>query len=233
MRALRVRCRITNDASYKPIAMTTDRMTITPIRLYHHPLSGHVHRVELFLSLLGLPFEKIAVDLARGEHKRPEFAARNPFEQLPVIEDGALTLADSNAILVYLAKRYDTSGQWLPQDAIGAARVQRWLSVAAGPLAGSAAAARVAVLFGRPRDPAQLDAAARLFGLMDGHLKNEPYFAAATPTSADIALYSYTAHAPEGGVSLEPYARVREWLARIEALPGFVGMRRSPLAAPQ
>jgi glutathione S-transferase len=203
-----------------------------PIRLYYHPLSGHVHRVELFLGLLGLPFERHTIDLQRGEHKTAEFLVRNPFGQLPVIEDGELTLADSNAILVYLAKRYDATGQWLPDDAVGAARVQRWLSVAAGPLASGPASARVAVLFGRPRDPAQLEAAARLFTVMDQHLAAQAFLAAGTPTIADIALYSYTAHAPEGGATLAPYAQLRSWLARIEALPGFVGMRRSPLPEP-
>jgi len=198
-----------------------------PIRLHGHPLSGHVHRVELFLSLLGLPFEKITVDLACAEHKSAAFLALNPFGQLPVIEDGDLVLADSNAILVYLALTYDADAQWLPRDAIAAARVQRWLSVAAGQLAHGPAAARVAVVFGRPQEQAPREAAARLFALMDQQLAAQPYLAAAHPTIADVALYSYTAHAPEGGVSLAPYPQLRQWLARIEALPRFVGMQRS------
>ena len=198
-------------------------------RLHGHPLSGHVHRVELFLSLLGLPFEKVAVDLGSGEHKRPAFLALNPFGQLPVIEDGELVLADSNAILVYLALTHDADGRWLPRDPIGAARVQRWLSVAAGQLAYGPAAARVAVLFGRPQEQAPRDAAARLFALMDAQLAAQPFLAATHPTIADVALYSYTAHAPEGGVGLAPYAQLRAWLARIEALPGFVGLVHSPV----
>ena len=97
----------------------------TPIRLYRFALSGHAHRVELFLSLLGLPFERVDVDLLRREQKSPEFMARNPFGQVPVIEDGELTLPDSNAILVYLARRYDATGSWLPQEPVAAARVQQ------------------------------------------------------------------------------------------------------------
>ena len=198
-----------------------------PIRLHWNPVSGHTHRVELFLSLLGLPFEKIPVDFAKAEHKSPTFLALNPFGQLPVIEDGDLVLPDSNAILTYLALTYDAGGSWLPRDAIGAARVQRWLSVAAGPLAYGPAAARVCVLFGRPIDQAPRDAAARLFALMDRHLSSQAFLAASHPTIADVALYSYTAHAPEGGVSLEPYTHLRAWLARVEALPRFVGLMRS------
>jgi glutathione S-transferase len=202
----------------------TANSPMRPIRLHGHPLSGHAHRVELFLSLLNLPFEKVTVEFSRAEHKSPPFLALNPFGQLPVIEDGELVLADSNAILVYLALGHDTSGQWLPRDPIGAARVQRWLSVAAGQLAQGPAAARAAVLFGRPVDQAPRDAAARLFALMEQQLATQPFIAAAHPTIADIALYTYTAHAPEGGVSLARYPQLRQWLARIEALPRFVGL---------
>ena len=105
--------------------------------------------------------------------------------------------------------------------------MQRWLSVAAGPLAYGPAAARVCVLFGRPIDQAPRDAAARLFALMDRHLSSQTFLAASHPTIADVALYSYTAHAPEGGVSLAPYTHLRAWLARVEALPRFVGLMRS------
>ena len=84
-----------------------------PIRLYRHALSGHAHRVELFLSLLGLPCELIDVDMVRGAHKAPEFIAKNnPFGEVPMIEDGDIAIADSNAILVYLAIRYDPDGEW-------------------------------------------------------------------------------------------------------------------------
>lgn len=204
---------------------------MTPIRLYQHPLSGHAHRVKLFLSLLGLPFEETLVDLTTGAHKRPEFLALNPFGQVPVIQDGEVTLADSNAILTYLALRYDDSGQWLPRDPVGAARVQRWLSVAAGPLVNGPGNARVNVLFGRPQDERCGEIAAQLFQRMDAHLATSPYLAAAHPTIADLALYGYTSHAPEGGVSLEPYPQLRAWLARIEALPGYVSMVRQKALA--
>jgi len=201
-----------------------------PIRLYRYALSGHAHRAELFLSLLGLPFETLDIDIVRGEQKTPEFLALNPFGQVPVIQDGDVTLADSNAILTYLALRYDDSGRWLPRDPLGAARVQRWLSVAAGPLASGPASARVNVLFRRPHDPRCAEIANTLLARMDQHLVTHEFLAAEGPTIADIALYTYTSHAPEGGVSLAPHPNVRAWLARIEALPRFVGMARQPAA---
>lgn len=203
-----------------------------PIRLHGHPISGHVHRVRLMLSLLGLPFEEKAVDFASREHKSAEFLTRNPFGQVPVIEDGALTLADSNAILVYLAGTYDAARRWWPADPVAQAQVQRWFSVAAGPLAYGPAAARVAVLFQRPDNPAARDIATQLFATMEGQLAGREWLAADHATLADVAMYTYTAHAPEGAVSLEPYPALRRWLSRVEALPGFIAMQRSPEPAP-
>ena len=203
-----------------------------PIRLHGMALSGHTHRVRLFLTLLGLPFESVEVDVFKGAHRRPEFLALNPFGQVPVIEDGALTLADSNAILVYLARRYDATGRWLPADPVGAARVQRWLSVAAGELADGPASARVACLVGRTPTPEQVRTSHRVCGWIDQAVAEQDFLTGAAPTIADVALYAYAAHAPEGAITLEPYPHLRAWLARIEALPGFVGMVRSAVPAP-
>jgi glutathione S-transferase len=197
------------------------------IKLHRMALSGHCHRVELFLSLLGLQYESIDVDLGRGEHRRPAFLAMNPFGQVPVLQDGDVTLADSNAILVYLEAKY-APGQWLPREPVGAARVQRWFSIAAGPVAFGPAAARVVQVFGRSDDCAPMIARAnQLLKVMDDELAKQPWLAGASPSLADIANYSYIAHAPEGNVSLQPYPDVRAWLARIEALPRFVPMARS------
>jgi glutathione S-transferase len=203
-----------------------------PIRVYRFPLSGHSHRVELFLSLAGLRFELVDVDLPKGAHKIPDVLAKNPFGQVPVIEDGDTVLADSNAILVYLATRYYTARHWLPTDAVAAAHVQQWLSVSAGQLASGPNAARLAKVFGVTLDHARAVAiATELFAVLERHLATRRFLVDDAPTIADVAVYTYTAAAPEGGIALEPYRHVRAWLARIEALPGFVPMRRAPLAA--
>lgn len=199
------------------------------LQLYRNAVSGHCHRVELFLSLLGLPYESIDVDLVQKQHKSPGFLAMNPLGQIPVLRDGELTLADSNAILVYLEARH-APGQWLPRDPVGAARVQRWLSLAAGPLAFGPAAARVVQLFKRPTDPKEAIARAEgLLQLMESELGRTPFLVGERATLADVAHYAYVARAPEGLVSLQPYPAIRAWLARIEALPGFVPMLKSPV----
>lgn len=199
------------------------------LRLYWFPFSGHSHRAELMLSLLGLPFEKVVVNLPAREQKQADFLAKNAFGQVPVLEDGEFSIADSTAILVYLAKRYDATGRWLPQEAALAAEVQRWLSVASGPLMQGPALARAAVVFRKQPDPAACERAQQLLAILEAHLAKRDYFVGSGPTIADVALYTYCAHVPEGGVSLEPYAALRAWLARIEGLPGFVATRKSPL----
>jgi glutathione S-transferase len=198
------------------------------LRLHRFPISGHSHRAELMLSLLGLRAELVNVDLPKGEHKQPSFLSKNSFGQVPVLEDGVLTLSDSNAILVYLAERYDPSQRYWPSDPARRAEVQRWLSVAAGQLAAGPGDARRARIFNAQLDHAlAVRKAHDLFTVLDKELSTRPFLVGETPTLADVALYTYTAHAPEGDVSLEAYPAIRNWLSRIEALPGFVPMVRS------
>ncbi|HKQ68346.1 MAG TPA: glutathione S-transferase [Polyangiaceae bacterium] len=203
-----------------------------PIQLHRLDISGHCHRVEALLSILGLPYELVEVDFAAAAHKTPEFLAKNAFGQVPVLEDGDVILSDSNAILVYLASRYDAAGAWLPRDPVHAARVQRWLSVAAGQLAAGPVAARAVKLFRRAADLAPLhEIAHRLFAVIEAQLADTPFLAGPTATIADLAIYAYTAHADEGELSLETYPRIRAWLSRVEAIPGFVTMKRARLEA--
>lgn len=195
-----------------------------PIIFYRDVLSGHCHRVELLLSMLGLPFEAIDVDIRRGDLLRPEFVALNRFSQVPVIVDEAMVVADSNAILVYLAKRHGDE-RWLPADPHGAARVQRWLSAAAGPIAYGVARARLVSIFQAPFNAREAIATAHKFlAVLADELKGRSFVAADHATIADLACYSYVARAPEGHVSLDIYPEVRRWLERVEALPRFVPM---------
>ena len=204
-------------------------MSTKPVKLYRHMLSGHCHRVELMLSLLGLPVEFIEVDLANRAHKQPEFLSLNSIGQVPVIDDNGVILADANAILVYLAKRY-APDKWLPEDAVGAAKVQRWLSAAAGPLAFGPARARLITVFGAPFNAEDVISSAHaLLSVMNLELSRSAFLVGDQPTIADIAGYSYIAHAPEGNVSLQEYPQVRAWLNRVETLPGFVAMKKSPV----
>ncbi len=196
-----------------------------PILLHGFDRSGHSHRAELMLRLLGLPFDFHQVDLAGGEQRSAAFLKLNPFGTVPVIEDDGVAIADSCAILVYLATKYDAQGRWLPRDPIGAAQVQRWLSVAQGPVFNGPCRARLVTVFGADLDHALAKATAeKLFATLDPLLADKTFLVDERPTIADIALYTYIAHAPEGGVALNPHSHIVAWLGRVEALPGFSPM---------
>lgn len=198
------------------------------MKIHHHPLSGHCHRVVLFASLLGVAHELVEVDLKSGAHKTPAFLALNPFGQVPVLEDDGIAIADSNAILVYLAKKAGRT-DWLPEDARGAATVQRWLSVAAGEIAYGPAAARLVTVFGAGFNADEVIARAHvILDKLERHLATRDWLVADHPTIADVAIYSYVARAPEGNVDLSAYRAVRGFLDRLESLPGFVPFIQTP-----
>ncbi|MFL9878138.1 glutathione S-transferase [Herbaspirillum rhizosphaerae] len=199
------------------------------MKLYHHPLSGHSHRAHLFLSLLGAHHELVLVDLKKGEQKSPELLKLNRFGQVPVLQDGDIVVSDSNAILIYLAKSLGRT-DWLPENPATAAAIQRWLSVAAGEIARGPAAARLVTVFGAPIDADDaIRRAHAILTLVEQELSTRPWLAAEHATIADIALYSYISSAPEGNVDLSDYPQIRQWLARIEALPGFVAFQKTPV----
>ena len=199
------------------------------MKLYYAVPSGHSHRAHLFLSLIGVPVEIVDVDLKKGEHKMPEFLKLNSFGQVPVLDDDGTIVPDSNAILVYVAKKLGKA-DWLPDDPKGAAAVQRWLSVAAGQIAHGPAAARLVTLFGVPLNAAEvIKRAHAILKIIDAELKAHQWIATERPTIADVALYSYISSAPEGNVDISGYANINAWLKRIEALPGFVPFAQHPV----
>ncbi|MBR9863577.1 MAG: glutathione S-transferase [Rhodobacteraceae bacterium] len=200
----------------------------TAVRIHHFAKSGHAHRALVFAKLAGIAHEVVPVDLAAGAHKSPEFLAMNPNGQVPVLEDGDVTVPDSNAILVYLARAY--APDWIPDTALGEANVQRWLTLAAGEIAFGSCAARLITVFGAPLDADfAAETAAKAMQKLEQGLEGCDWLVGDRPTIADVATYSYTAHAPEGNVSLAPYPNVRAWLARFEALPGFEPMPATPV----
>lgn len=200
------------------------------MKLYWFPLSGHSHRAQLFLSLIGAKFDLVEVDLFRRAQKEPDFLKLNPFGQVPVLDDDGVVVCDSNSIMVYVAKKLGKT-DWLPEDASGAARVQRWLSVAAGQIASGPAAARLITVFKAPLVAEEvIKRAHAILALIEAELSARNWIVGGShPTIADVALYSYIARAPEGNVDLSIYPAILGWLSRIEALPGFVPFKITPV----
>lgn len=195
------------------------------IKLYGHEISGNSYKPRLLLSLLNIEYEWIQVDLMKGEHKSPEFLAINPFGQVPVLVDGDTTLADAQAILVYLARRYGGE-QWLPLDAVALSRVVRWLSTAAGEIRQGPEFARRYYLFNATY--VNIDWANQkaefILTQLNQHLSDRQWLECDRPTIADIAVFPYVALAPDGKISLELYQHVLSWIERVKQLPGYIPM---------
>jgi glutathione S-transferase len=194
------------------------------LTLYEFAPSGNCHKVRLMLGLLGLDWRSVAVDGSAREQKSAAFLALNPFGQVPVLVDGTVTVRDSQSILVYLARRYGGE-QWLPADPAAMAEAIAWLSVASYEVWQGPAMVRAFHRFGRDVD---LDRATalmvELFGVLEQRLATRPWLALDRPTIAAVAVYPYVALVLEGKVELAPWPAIVAWLARVRALPGYVGM---------
>lgn len=194
------------------------------MKLYDLTLSGNCYKVRLFAALAGIPVDIVPVDFLAGEHKRPPLSELNPWGEIPILVDGEVVLRDSQAILVYLARRY-AGEAWLPNDPAAMAEVVQWLSTAANEVQNGPGAARLVDKFGYALDKADtLRRAARILPLINARLADHDWLALDRPTIADCAVLPYVALAPEGGVSLSDFPHIRAWIGRVKALPGFVPM---------
>jgi glutathione S-transferase len=202
------------------------------IKLYDYPLSGNCYKVRLLANLLGLSYETRLVNFYPGrEHKSEWFLALNPLGQIPVLEDDGMILRDAQAILVYLASRYDRSGQWYPrEDAASLGEITAWLAFA-DSITGTASAARLHdALFYDFDIEACRAGAHRLFRILDEHLwfceqRGQNWLVGRPhPTIADIACFPYVMLSEEGGVSRQDYPAIRRWADRLKQLPNFITM---------
>ena len=202
------------------------------ITLYDYALSGNCYKVRLALNILQVPFTARAMDFHPArEHKSDWFLKLNPLGQLPVIDDDGLVLRDAQAILVYLASRYDASGHWYPrQDAASLGRISQWLGFAQD-LTATAGAARLHDTMFQEADIAKCRAGAHaLLRILDEHLwfaeqAGEQWLGTAErPSIADLACFPYVMLSEEGGISRLPYPAIRRWGDRVKRLPGFMPM---------
>ena len=195
------------------------------LTLYNMPLALNCYKVRLLLSLLGVPYEKHPIDLLTGDHQTPEFLALNPFGQLPVLTDGEVVLRDSQAILVWLARKFGGE-RWMPTEPNAEALVNAWLSAAAFELRLGPYDARLAKHFPWLAINANtvVEQSARALRLFDQRLAGREWIALDHPTVADVAAYPAIAQAGDGDISLEGYPVVQAWAARMQTLPGFVGL---------
>jgi glutathione S-transferase len=202
------------------------------IKLYDYDLSGNCYKVRLLLNILGLKYEKENIEFYPSlAHREPEFLEINPLGQLPVLDDGDYRLRDAQAILCYLAAKYDDSGAWYPTaqpDLLG--EVAQWLAFAENLTAtASAARLQLGMFFDIDGDAARAGAH-KLFRVLDEHLwfrenAGLNWLASADhPTIADIACFPYVMLSEEGGISREEYPAIRRWTDRVKTIEGFISM---------
>ena len=197
------------------------------LRLYDNLISGNGYKVRLLLTQLGLPFERVEVDIFKGESRTPEFLELNANGRIPTLrlEDGSC-LAESNAILCYLA---DGTDFW-PGDRKARAETLQWLFFEQYSHEPNIATSRYIIRYlGRPKEreadlEARIEPGYAALGVMERHLSTREFFVGGRYTIADIGLYAYTHVAHEGGYSLADYPGVRAWLDRVAARPDHVAM---------
>jgi glutathione S-transferase len=200
-------------------------------RLYDFLPSGNGYKVRLLLRQLGLPFELVELDIAKGETRTPAFLAKNPNGRIPTLElDDGTCLAESGAILCYLAE----GTRFWPADRLERARTLQWLFFEQYSHEPYIAVVRFWRHVGRltPRQeselPGRVAGGYRALEVMERHLTGRSFFVADRYGLADIALYAYTHVANEGGFDLGPYPAIGAWLKRVAAEPGHVPIAWRP-----
>jgi glutathione S-transferase len=200
--------------------------------LFSMQRSGNSYKVRLALALLGIPYRLVEIDILKGESRTPEFLAKNPHGQVPLLEAApGRYLAESNAILWHLV-----SGTRLrPQNRIDRAEALQWMFFEQHSIEPNIGAAYFwLTLVKGGRDLQQhavedwMEEGHRALGVMENHLKRHRYFAADRYTVADIALYAYAHLADECDFDLAPFPYIRGWLDRVAAEPGHVAMEWRP-----
>jgi glutathione S-transferase len=204
------------------------------LRLYSMQRSGNCYKVRLALAQLDIPYENVEIDILKGETHTPDFLAKNPNGQIPLLEIAPdRHLAESNAILWFLSE----GSQLLSHDPVQRASVLQWLFFeqhAIVPSIGAAYFWLCLVKGGRDLQRHALDdwmeEGQRSLAVLDRHIGARTYVAGHTYSIADIALYSYVHLAEQCDFDLSPFPALRVWLARVAAEPGHIGMDWSPLA---
>jgi glutathione S-transferase len=207
---------------------------VTDLTLHDYELDDGCYKVRLLMGMLTLPFTKVAVDVYPGrEQQSAKYLLLNPLGALPILANGEVLLHGAEAILAYLARKYDAKQLWLPAEPAAFGAVMQWLGFAGGELR-SASLARLHHMLEVEADAKALDRQARrAFRIMDDHLTQREFdggkwFVAPTPTIADIALFPAIALSRDFGIEHDEYPALRRWMRRVRAIPGFITMPGIP-----
>ncbi len=194
------------------------------MRLYDFHESGNGYKVRLLLNQLGIDYERVPVDILKGETRDGGFLEKNPNHRVPLLEwPGGRVLAESNAILWHLAD----GSPFLPADSWERAKVLQWMFFEQYSHEPYIAVVRFWHFAGMLEDnadalPAKMDGGYHALHVMERHLDENEFFVGGRYSIADVALYAYTHVAQEGGFDLERHAAVKAWLNRVAGQPNHI-----------
>jgi glutathione S-transferase len=194
------------------------------LRLYDYAASANCYKARLLLAQLGLPYERVSVDIFAGESTKPAYLAKNPAGRTPVLElDSGETIAESNAILLYLGE----GTPFVPDDLLGRARVWQWLFFEQNLFEPNVGTVRFWRLTGRDEArpevfAARVESARAALGTLDAGLERRDFLLGRRYTVADVSLYAYAHVAGEAGIDMAAYPAIAAWLGRVEGTPGFM-----------
>jgi glutathione S-transferase len=195
------------------------------MKLYNVAYSGNSYKVRLLLAQLGLPYETIEVDILNGGSRTADFLKINPNGRTPVLDDNGFLLAESNAILAYLAHRT----KYLPDDQKKSALIFQWMFFEQYSHEPYIATSRFWLQHkaDSPEKVALLeskrDGGWAALKVIEDHLSKNDFFVG-DYSIADIGLFAYTHVSHEGGFPLDQFPNIRKWIDRVKAQPGFVPM---------
>ncbi len=194
------------------------------LRLYDSRLSGNAWKVRILLTQLGIPFERVTLDLAQGATSDPAFRAKSRFARVPVLElEDGRTIVESAAIMLYLAE----GSRLLPDDRYLRAEVASWLTFEQADLLRALALPRFYHMRGiadqmKGRIADFQEGAYVALAKVDDWLATHDWLVDHRYTIADIGMFGYVSMAGEGGYDMERFPAIRAWLARVKAQPGWV-----------
>ncbi|MDM9382937.1 glutathione S-transferase family protein [Chlorogloeopsis sp. ULAP01] len=197
------------------------------LRLYDFLPSGNGYKIRLLLSQIGMPFERVEVNILKGESRTPEFLSKNPAGKIPLLEiEPGKYLAESNAILIYLSE----GTEFLPYDRLLRAQVLQWLFFEQNSHEPFIATSRfwMSILGKGEKYKEAIEQKSKpgyaALNLMESYLQTHNFFVGERYTIADIALFAYTHVADEGGFDLTQFPAIQAWIERVKAQPGYISI---------
>ncbi|MBW4502882.1 MAG: glutathione S-transferase family protein [Scytonema hyalinum WJT4-NPBG1] len=197
------------------------------LRLYDFLPSGNGYKIRLLLTQMGVPFERVEVNITKGESRTPEFLSKNPNGRIPVLEvEPGKYLAESNAIMVYLSE----GTEFLPYDRFLRAQVLQWLFFEQYSHEPYIATSRFWIsILGKAQEYHEAIEQKREPGYaalrtMEKHLSNRTFLVGERYTIADISLFAYTHVADEGGFDLTQFPAIQAWIERVKAESRYISI---------